>query len=96
MINSRGIKGEVTLVQETPFDPTWVNVSLTPINDLETRLRYETKVASYRIHELPREPEKFLQDVGEPCLTTKNMYNPLNVQDKDIPPPGKAIFVTSY
>lgn len=83
------MKGEITLGQETPFDPTWVNVSLTPINDLETRLRYETKIASYRIHELPKEPAKVLRDVGEPCLTTKSMYNPSLVDEKQTPPPGE-------
>lgn len=79
----------MTLIQETPFDPTWVNVSLSPINDLETRIRYETKVVSYRIHELPKEPEKLLQDTIEPCSTTKNLYDPLKTNEKDVPPAGK-------
>ncbi|KAK2588649.1 hypothetical protein KPH14_006415 [Odynerus spinipes] len=87
LINSRGLKGEVTLSQETPFNPTWVNISLTPVN-LEARLRYATKVANYRIHELPPEPAKFLKDVGESCLTTKNMYNPSKIDEKTIPPAG--------
>lgn len=88
IMNSRGIKGDVILTQETPFNPTWVNVSLSPINDIETILRYETHVTSYRIHELPREPDKFLQDTVEPCTTTKDMYNPLKTDEKDVPPPG--------
>ncbi|XP_058804660.1 uncharacterized protein LOC131671891 [Phymastichus coffea] len=88
IVNSRGIKGEVTLSQETPFHPSWVNVSLSPINDLETRLRYETKVTSYKIHELPKKPENFLQDTLEPCITTKDMYNPLKIEERDVPPPG--------
>ncbi|XP_008207466.1 uncharacterized protein LOC100124033 [Nasonia vitripennis] len=88
IVNSRGIKGEVTLIQETPFDPTWVNVSLSPINDLETRIRYETKVVSYSIHELPKEPEKLLQDTIEPCLTTKNLYDPLKINENTVPPAG--------
>ncbi|XP_047350470.1 uncharacterized protein LOC124949465 isoform X2 [Vespa velutina] len=87
LISSRGIKGEMTLSQETPFNPTWINISLTPVN-LETRLRYATKVAYYRIHELPPEPAKFLEDIGEPCLTTKNMYNPTKIDEKTVPPAG--------
>lgn len=88
MINSHGIKGTVTAIQETPFDPTWVNISLTTINDLETRLRYATKVASYRIHEVPPEPAKTVQDTIDSCLTTKKLYNPLNVNEKTVPPAG--------
>ncbi|XP_023244895.1 uncharacterized protein LOC106647898 [Copidosoma floridanum] len=89
IFNSRGIKGEVTLVQETPFDPTWVNVSLSAINDLETRLRYQTKVAYYRINELPQEPSKFLEDVVEPCSTTNNLYDPLKTNENgQVPPAG--------
>jgi hypothetical protein len=90
-VNFRGIKGEVTLVQETPFHPTWINVSLSPVNDLETRLRYETKVASYRIHELPIEPHNLMQTI-EPCLTTKNIYNPLKINYKEVPPAGKKLY----
>lgn len=88
MISSRGIKGSVTLSQETPFNPAWVNVSLNPINDLETRLRYETKVTAYRIHELPIELEKPMDDGKASCLTTKNTYNPLHVEETMVPPPG--------
>ncbi|XP_011497265.1 PREDICTED: uncharacterized protein LOC105361711 [Ceratosolen solmsi marchali] len=88
IVNFRGIKGDVSLVQENPFNPTWVNISLMPINDLETRLRYETKVASYRIHELPIEPDKLIQETIDPCLTTKNVYDPLKIYDKEIPPAG--------
>ncbi|XP_043268911.1 uncharacterized protein Rsod isoform X2 [Venturia canescens] len=90
LISSRGIRGEVTLSQETQYDPTWVNVTLNTINDLETRLRYATKIAAYRIHELPRDPFYFMHQNNseEPCLTTKEMYNPSNIDLKTIPPPG--------
>ncbi|XP_025262110.1 uncharacterized protein LOC105249019 [Camponotus floridanus] len=88
VINSHGIKGEVTAIQETPFDPTWINISLTTINDLETRLRYATKLASYRIHELPPEPAKSVGITIDTCLTTKNLFNPLNIVEKTTPPAG--------
>lgn len=88
VINSHGIKGKITAIQETPFDPTWVNVSLTTINDLETRLRYATKVVSYRIHELPPEPARSVRITIDPCLTTKKLYNPLNIDEKTTPPAG--------
>lgn len=88
LINSRGIKGEVTFTQETRFHPTWVNVSLTPINDLETRLRYETKTAAYKIHELPYQPLVFNDGVKSDCKSTKSMYNPSKIDEKNIPPAG--------
>ncbi|XP_039303730.1 uncharacterized protein LOC105197011 isoform X2 [Solenopsis invicta] len=88
IINLRGIKGQVTAIQETPFNPTWVNISLTTIKDLEVRLRYATKVASYRIHELPPKHVKNDEVTVNPCLTTKKLFNPLNIDEKTIPPPG--------
>ncbi|XP_066586391.1 uncharacterized protein Rsod [Prorops nasuta] len=88
LISSHGIRGDVTLSQENPFDSTWVNISLSSVNDLETRLRYATKVAAYRIHELPQEPAKFLVNNGETCETTRNMYNPTNIDEKRTPPAG--------
>lgn len=86
LINSHGIKGEVTLTQITPFEPTWVNISLIPINDLETRLRYATKIQSYKIHELP--PKITDTQIAEVCKTTKNMYNPSNINITTVPPAG--------
>lgn len=86
VINSHGIRGQITAIQETPFNPTWINISLTTINDLETRLRYATKVSSYRIHELPPEPAKS-GIIVNPCLTTKKLFNPLNIIEKT-PPAG--------
>ncbi|XP_014235437.1 uncharacterized protein LOC106658129 [Trichogramma pretiosum] len=94
IINSRGLRGEVTLTQDTPFTHTWVNVSLAPINDLIVRYNYNYHVASYRVHELPRELEKFLGDQDEePCATTKRMYDPLRLENSGQPshlkpPPG--------
>ncbi|XP_011873780.1 PREDICTED: uncharacterized protein LOC105565305 [Vollenhovia emeryi] len=88
IFNSRGIRGQVSAIQETPFNPTWINISLTTINDLETRLRYATKVASYRIHELPPEPTKNVGNIIDPCLTTKKLFNPLNIVEKTTPPAG--------
>lgn len=73
----------------TPFDPTWINVSLTPINDLGTRLRYATKIKSYNIHELPPDPIKASNNFAKVCETTKKMYNPSNINIMDIPPAGK-------
>ncbi|XP_034178940.2 uncharacterized protein Rsod isoform X1 [Osmia lignaria lignaria] len=87
LINSNGIKGEISLNQVTPFDPTWVNISLVPV-DLETRLRYATKIKSYRIHELPPEPANSLSKTAEICQTTKKTYNPNNIDETTAPPPG--------
>lgn len=91
LINSHGIKGEVSLTQIIPFYPTWINVSLTPINDLKTRLRYATKIKSYSIHELPPDPIKISSTTAELCNTTKQIYNPNNIDMMTIPPAGKHI-----
>ncbi|XP_076765114.1 uncharacterized protein LOC143432228 [Xylocopa sonorina] len=88
LINSHGIKGEVSLTQVTPFHPTWVNISLTPINDLETRLRYATKIKSYRIHELPPDPAEISNDTVKVCRTTKEIFNPNNINVTTVPPAG--------
>jgi len=55
---------------------------------LETRLRYATKVASYRIHELPPKPTKSVGITIDPCLTTKKLFNPLNIDERTTPPAG--------
>ncbi|KZC13221.1 hypothetical protein WN55_05919, partial [Dufourea novaeangliae] len=88
LINSHGIKGEVALTQVTPFNPTWISISLTPVNDLETRLRYATKVESYKIHELPPETTKTQSNTAERCKTTGNVYNPSNIDETTVPPAG--------
>ncbi|XP_076297419.1 DNA-directed RNA polymerase II subunit RPB2 isoform X3 [Lasioglossum baleicum] len=88
LINSHGIKGEVTLTQVTPFEPTWVNISLTPVNDLETRLRYATKIKSYQIHELPAEATKAGSDSADVCNTTGKVYNPSHIDETTVPPAG--------
>lgn len=94
VINSNGIRGEVTAIQETPFDPTWINISLTTTNDLKTRLLYATKVASYRIHELPPEPAKSVGfTVDDSCLTTKKMFNPSNIDEEIVPPAGNNNYI---
>ncbi|XP_015118809.1 uncharacterized protein LOC107042324 [Diachasma alloeum] len=88
LVSSHGLKGDVTFTQETPYHPTWVNVSLHPINDLETRLRYETKIAAYRIHDLPRDPRDTNHQVGTECLSTKGLYNPGKLDVNATPPAG--------
>ena len=88
VINSHGIKGEITLTQVIPFDPTWVNISLVPVNNLETRLRYSTKIKSYRIHELPSEPIQILSKIDDICKTTRGIYNPSNIDIITTPPAG--------
>ncbi|KYN36526.1 Superoxide dismutase [Cu-Zn], partial [Trachymyrmex septentrionalis] len=88
IINSRGIRGQITAIQETPFNPTWINISLSTINNLEIRLRYATKIASYRIHELPPEPAKNVGIPIDSCSTTKKLFNPSNIDEQTTPPPG--------
>ncbi|KAJ3643412.1 hypothetical protein Zmor_026124 [Zophobas morio] len=89
VIQSGGIKGDVTLTQYSRFEPTFINFNFTTARgDLETRLVYSSSVAGYRIHELPIKPSKTVGQNENSCLTTKFIYNPLKTDYNNIPPNG--------
>ncbi|VEN46002.1 unnamed protein product, partial [Callosobruchus maculatus] len=56
--------------------------------DLETRIVYSSTVAGYKIHELPVKPAKSVGQNENSCLTTKFVYNPLNIDLNSMPPNG--------
>mgnify|MGYP005986609587 CR=1 len=94
VIQSGGIKGDVTLTQYSRFEPTFINFNFTTARgDLETRLVYSSSVAGYRIHELPIKPSKTVGQNENSCLTTKFIYNPLKTDYNNIPPNGKSLIV---
>ncbi|KAJ0170967.1 hypothetical protein K1T71_013739 [Dendrolimus kikuchii] len=88
LINSDGIRGTVEFTQRSPFDPTWVNFQLGASDqDYETNLRFVSSMLQYNIKELP--PRLLEADQWEHmCNTTGNIFNPTNIEKKDIPPPG--------
>ncbi|KAK4875753.1 hypothetical protein RN001_012175 [Aquatica leii] len=89
IIQSGGIKGDITLLQRNQFEPTFLNFNLTTAKgDLETKLVYSSSVAGYRIHELPMTPAKTVGQMENSCLTTKFYYNPLKVNVNILPPNG--------
>ncbi|KAF5278486.1 hypothetical protein FQA39_LY05975 [Lamprigera yunnana] len=89
IMQSGGIKGDVTLLQRNQFEPTFLNFNLTTAKgDLETKLVYSSSVAGYRIHELPMTPAKTVGQIENSCLTTKFYYNPLRVNVNILPPNG--------
>ncbi|KRT83375.1 hypothetical protein AMK59_3560, partial [Oryctes borbonicus] len=86
LIQSGGIKGNVTLTQHTRFEPTFLNFNLTTARgDIETRLVYSSSVAGYKIHELPISPSKLVEERQSHCLTTKFVFNPLKTDIGTIP-----------
>ncbi|XP_044755346.1 uncharacterized protein LOC123314251 [Coccinella septempunctata] len=89
IIQSGGVKGEITFTQNTKFEPTFLNFNLTTSRgDLETRLVYSSSVAGYKIHELPIKPSKTVGQNENTCITTKYIYNPLKTNIAAQPPNG--------
>lgn len=90
IIQSGGIKGEIAMSQQSKFEPTFLNFNLTTARgDLETKLVYSSSVSGYKIHELPPDPPRTVNQVRNTCLTTKFIFNPLKTNVNSIPPNGK-------
>ncbi|XP_072936452.1 uncharacterized protein Rsod isoform X1 [Epargyreus clarus] len=88
LINMDGIRGMVEFTQHSPFDPTWANFQLGAADmDYESNLRFVGSMLQYSIRELP---PKLLDAsmVDHICNTTGKLYNPTNIEAKDVPPPG--------
>ena len=60
----------MTLTQRSPFDPTWMRINLTSVQDV--------MVSTYKIHELP---PSTLTNSANPCMQTGAVFNPSNIQD---------------
>ncbi|XP_052836220.1 LOW QUALITY PROTEIN: uncharacterized protein LOC128252495 [Drosophila gunungcola] len=84
-INSGGVKGEVTFMQRSKFDPTFLNFTLgAPLSQHVSR-KFAEDVAAFRIHSLPPVPQRMGHE--DYCFTTGEMHNPREISD-NIPPPG--------
>lgn len=87
VINSNGIKGELTMHQRSKFEPTWLNFSFASVDkSLKSNFEYAKNIASYKIHNLPPSPLYANSDTY--CATAGSVYNPRNMKDSNLPPPG--------
>ncbi|CAH2230559.1 jg8887 [Pararge aegeria aegeria] len=88
LINMDGIRGTVEFTQRSPFDPTWANFQLGAADqDYESNLRFVSSMLQYSVRELPPKALEAKQ-WNNICNTTGNLYNPTEVDLKNLPPPG--------
>ncbi|KAJ4431919.1 hypothetical protein ANN_20526 [Periplaneta americana] len=79
LIQSEGVKGELTLSQRSPFDPTWIKINLT--STLNTPTGNLARISSYKIHELPPTPLPSTDVKENHCYKTGSVFNPNNIQE---------------
>ncbi|KAL7017747.1 hypothetical protein ACKWTF_010504 [Chironomus riparius] len=84
-INSNGIKGELTLIQRSRFEPTWLNFTFAAADGtLQSNFEYAKNIASFKVHNLP--PTNLHADY---CKTMGDIFEPrheFNIEN--YPPPG--------
>ena len=86
-INANGIKGELTMLQRSRFEPTWMNFTFASTDgSLRNNFEYAKNVASYKIHELP--PSPLYANAENFCETTGSVFNPRKLEERNLPPPG--------
>lgn len=87
VFNANGIKGEITMHQRNLFEPTWLNFTVhSAKNELRENTDFLRDLAGYQIRTLPPDPDKANTD--EYCKTTAGIFNPSNVEENNLPPPG--------
>lgn len=93
IFQAEGIEGDIIFRQYSRFDPTFITIDLKPArDDLERKLLFGSQVGGYKIHELPRMPTTTITPAIPPCLSTKLVYNPANVEENSkLPPPGMQL-----
>ncbi|PSN32762.1 hypothetical protein C0J52_15463 [Blattella germanica] len=78
VIQKDGVTGDVTLIQRSPFDPTWIRMNLTSTRDSLTGST--STVTSYKIQELP--PLPYTPANENPCQKTGSVFNPSNIEEE--------------
>lgn len=87
IVNSKGIKGEVTLTQGSIFEPTFLNFTFKSADGtLRNNFEFAKNIANYKIHELPPSPLYSGTSTNEYCETAMETFNPRNLHET--PPPG--------
>lgn len=87
VVSTNGIKGELTMMQRSKFEPTWLNFTFTSTDgSLKNNFEYAKNIASYKIHDLP--PSPLYASSDNYCKTSGTVFNPLNLDDHNLPPPG--------
>lgn len=87
VFSAGGIKGDVTLMQRSRFEPTWLNFTFTSADgSLKSNFEYAKNIASYKIHELP--PSPLYANADSYCQTAGGVFNPRKLEDHNLPPPG--------
>lgn len=87
ILNGNGVKGEVTMHQRSPFEPTWLNFTVhSAKNELRENTQYLRELAGYQIRNLP--PDPTLANKMSFCQSTGAVYNPTDVEEHEIPPAG--------
>lgn len=88
VFNSNNMKGEITLMQNSRFEPTWINVTVAPTdNDPLTGEKYAARLKRFEINTLAPHPS-LKSNVTQYCNSSGPMWNPSNIDLQAIPPPG--------
>lgn len=87
LISAKGIKGELTMLQRSRFEPTWLNFTFASSDgSLKNNFEYAKNIASYKVHDLP--PSPLYANTENYCSTSGKVFNPRNMENHNLPPPG--------
>ncbi|XP_031640527.1 uncharacterized protein LOC116352238 isoform X2 [Contarinia nasturtii] len=87
IFNSNGVKGEVTIHQRSPFEPTWLNFTVhSAKNELRENTEYLRDLAGFQIKNLP--PNPTMANLHTFCDSTGDIYNPSDIENDKKPPAG--------
>lgn len=85
--NEAGIKGKVTIFQRTRFEPSWLNFTIaSSSNEPRDNAQFAQDVAGFKIYHLPSDP--LFANRTDHCRTCGVMYNPSDIDETKLPPPG--------
>lgn len=88
VFNSNNVKGEITLKQNTRFEPTWINVTVVPTdNDLLTGAKYASRLKRFQITTLPPQPS-LKSNITHYCNSSGSIFNPVDLNVDSVPPAG--------
>lgn len=86
LLNSKGVKGELSVMQRSIFEPTYLNFTFASADgSLRNNFEFAKNIAGFKVHQLPPSPD--YADSNEFCETTEGVFNPRNL-DSNVPPPG--------